>query len=77
MVQLGLTLKGVSTALDLEEGLLFLDHQRSSVSSAARDASTVADELLIPIAADTDVVTAGNAGGIWPRKPGSRAGIRR
>ena len=27
MVQLGLTLKGVSTALDLEEGLLFLDHQ--------------------------------------------------
>src|SRR2546421_8780448 len=27
MVQLGLTLKGVSTALDLEEGLLFLDQQ--------------------------------------------------
>jgi hypothetical protein len=26
-VQLGLTLKGVSTALDLEEGLLFLDQQ--------------------------------------------------
>jgi rsbT antagonist protein RsbS len=27
MVQLGLTLKGVSTALDLEEGLAFLDVQ--------------------------------------------------
>src|SRR5437867_4239449 len=27
MVQLGLTLEGVSTALDLEEGLLFLDQQ--------------------------------------------------
>jgi len=27
MVQLGLTLKGVSTALDLEEGLAFLDRQ--------------------------------------------------
>ena len=27
MVQLGLTLKGVSTALDLEEGLHFLDQQ--------------------------------------------------
>jgi rsbT antagonist protein RsbS len=26
MVQLGLTLKGVATALDLEEGLAFLDH---------------------------------------------------
>ena len=27
MVQLGLTLKGVATALDLEEGLVFLDRQ--------------------------------------------------
>jgi len=27
MVQLGLTLKGISTALDLEEGLAFLDRQ--------------------------------------------------
>jgi rsbT antagonist protein RsbS len=27
MVQLGLTLKGVATALDLEEGLAFLDRQ--------------------------------------------------
>ncbi len=27
MVQLGLTLKGVATALDLEEGLLFLDRE--------------------------------------------------
>lgn len=27
MVQLGLTLKGVATALDLEEGLLFLDRR--------------------------------------------------
>jgi rsbT antagonist protein RsbS len=28
MVQLGLTLKGIATALDLEEGLAFLDRQR-------------------------------------------------
>jgi len=27
MVQLGLTLKGVATALDLEEGLAFLNQQ--------------------------------------------------
>ncbi len=27
MVQLGLTLEGVGTSLDLEEGLTFLDHQ--------------------------------------------------
>jgi rsbT antagonist protein RsbS len=27
MVQLGLTLKGIATALDLEEGLAFLDRQ--------------------------------------------------
>lgn len=27
MVQLGLTLKGIATALDLEEGLLFLDRR--------------------------------------------------
>src|SRR5690349_24735853 len=27
MVQLGLTMKGVATALDLEEGLVFLDRQ--------------------------------------------------
>ncbi|MGH7688383.1 MAG: STAS domain-containing protein [Gemmatimonadaceae bacterium] len=27
MVQLGLTLKGIATALDLEEGLLFLDQR--------------------------------------------------
>ena len=28
MVQLGLTLEGVGTALDLEEGLAYLDHKR-------------------------------------------------
>ena len=27
MVQLGLVLKGIATALDLEEGLSFLDHR--------------------------------------------------
>ena len=32
MVQLGLTLAGVSTALDLEEGLAFLDKRIKSIS---------------------------------------------
>jgi rsbT antagonist protein RsbS len=32
MVQLGLTLKGVATALDLEEGLAFLDRQAKARS---------------------------------------------
>src|SRR3989449_1539722 len=36
--------------------------RRSSASSAGRDASTVADDLLIPITADTDVVTARQRG---------------
>ena len=35
MVQLGLTLEGVSTALDLEEGLAFLDHKIKSARSAS------------------------------------------
>jgi rsbT antagonist protein RsbS len=33
MVQLGLTLEGVDTALDLEEGLAFLDKKTKRVSS--------------------------------------------
>ena len=32
MVQLGLTLTGVSTALDLEEGLAFLDKRMKATS---------------------------------------------
>jgi len=32
MVQLGLTLEGVATALDLEEGLAFLDHKTKKAS---------------------------------------------
>ena len=36
--------------------------RRSSASSVGRDASTVADDLLIPITADTDVVTARQRG---------------
>lgn len=35
MVQLGLTLEGVATALDLEEGLEFLDKKNSGRTSAA------------------------------------------
>lgn len=35
MVQLGLTLEGVSTSLDLEEGLAFLDHKIKSARSAS------------------------------------------
>ena len=34
MVQLGLTLEGVATALDLEEGLLFLNRQLKNLTSA-------------------------------------------
>jgi rsbT antagonist protein RsbS len=33
MVQLGLTLEGVSTALDLEEGLAFLDREKKKSGS--------------------------------------------
>ncbi|HKN47581.1 MAG TPA: STAS domain-containing protein [Candidatus Polarisedimenticolia bacterium] len=36
MVQLGLTLEGVATALDLEEGLAFLDHK---IKGAEKDTS--------------------------------------
>ncbi|MGH9477035.1 MAG: STAS domain-containing protein [Terriglobales bacterium] len=41
MVQLGLSLEGVATALDLEEGLAFLDTKtsRKNLNSAARRAS--------------------------------------
>ena len=35
MVQLGLTLEGVATALDLEEGLLFLNQTIKSTASAS------------------------------------------
>ena len=34
MVQLGLTLEGVATALDLEEGLALLDHKLEQVGGA-------------------------------------------
>lgn len=36
MVQLGLTLEGVGTALDLEEGLAFLDQQTKHHAKAGR-----------------------------------------
>ncbi|MGH7767621.1 MAG: STAS domain-containing protein [Candidatus Binatia bacterium] len=35
MVQLGLTLEGVSTALDLEEGLAFLDKKLRTITAPA------------------------------------------
>src|SRR5438046_8615289 len=38
MVELGLTLDGVNTALDLEEGLIFLD-ERTNRASKGRDPS--------------------------------------
>jgi rsbT antagonist protein RsbS len=37
MVQLGLTLEGVATALDLEEGLAYLDQATTRKVSAPRD----------------------------------------
>lgn len=36
MVQLGLTLEGVATALDLEEGLMFLDQQTTRKENRPR-----------------------------------------
>lgn len=36
MVQLGLTLEGVATALDLEEGLMFLDKQTARKETGPR-----------------------------------------
>lgn len=36
MVQLGLTLEGVATALDLEEGLMFLDKQTARKENGPR-----------------------------------------
>lgn len=36
MVQLGLTLEGVATALDLEEGLMFLDRQTTRKENGPR-----------------------------------------
>ena len=36
MVQLGLTLEGVATALDLEEGMAFLDKQTTRKENASR-----------------------------------------
>jgi len=39
MVQLGLTLEGVSTALDLEEGLAFLDREKRKSGDGSTSAS--------------------------------------
>jgi rsbT antagonist protein RsbS len=36
MVQLGLTLEGVSTALDLEEGLAYLDKKLRTITTSAK-----------------------------------------
>jgi rsbT antagonist protein RsbS len=36
MVQLGLTLEGVSTALDLEEGLAYLDKKLRTITGSAK-----------------------------------------
>ena len=53
MVQLGMNFEDVHTALDLEEGLAFLQRQ------ARRESRTpVADDVRVAIAADADVVTA-------------------
>ena len=52
MVQLGLTLEDVDTALDLEEGLAFLQRQPT------RRPTSVADEIRVPIRTDADIVTA-------------------
>jgi rsbT antagonist protein RsbS len=37
MVQLGLTLEGVSTALDLEEGLAYLDKKIRAISGSSKE----------------------------------------
>jgi rsbT antagonist protein RsbS len=40
MVQLGLTLEGVATALDLEEGLAFLDREGKTAGGETRSGGT-------------------------------------
>ena len=40
MVQLGLTLEGVATALDLEEGLAFLDREARTAGGETRSGGT-------------------------------------
>ena len=40
MVQLGLTLEGVATALDLEEGLAFLDREGKTAGGKTRSGGT-------------------------------------
>jgi rsbT antagonist protein RsbS len=40
MVQLGLNLEGVATALDLEEGLAFLDHKGKSMGAGSHSSHT-------------------------------------
>ena len=54
MVQLGLTLEGVPTALDLEEGLAFLDRRT--------DMPVMATEVRVRIQSSADIVTARHEG---------------
>jgi len=64
MVQLGLTLKGVATVLDLEEASPSSIAAPKSASSRPNpgDRATVGEELRLPIAADVDVVEARQQG---------------
>ncbi len=75
MVQLGLTLEDVATALDLEEGLAYLDRSAAgpaSMRSERCDPSlTRAPAVVVPIASAADVVTARQRG----REPGGEAGV--
>jgi len=84
-VQLGLTLKGVATVLDLEEGLAFLNRRTEErfLETKPRRPSDRGEELRLPIAADVDVVEARHkaarlaavAGFFQRRADGDRAAI--
>ena len=68
MVQLGLTFEGVSTALDLEEGLALLARKRQERQWA---------RCRISIERETDIVAARQAGRSSPGSSGSRRRSRR
>ena len=69
MVQLGLTLEGVPTALDLEEGLAFLDGRTETADVSDLHLGAV---VRVRIQSSADIVTARQEGRTWPPPSASR-----